>query len=157
MAGFIDIACNFTHESFKHNLEEVISNAEHEGVDKFVLLCASLADIDPIKVIQDNAPEKYFISAGIHPHHATEILEINYDALLNKLKSISPVTTLKTAAGIRAPPGEPETSLRLLFSSKIIIGVIVLMGLLPGSNLLPILAERSVIAGSPNWYAKLFI
>ena len=90
MAGFIDIACNFTHESFKHNLDEVINNAEQEGVEKFVLLCASLADIDPIKVIQNNAPEKYFISAGIHPHHATEILEINYDALLNKLKSISP-------------------------------------------------------------------
>ena len=90
MAGFIDIACNFTHESFKHNLDEVINNAEQEGVEKFVLLCASLADIGPIKVIQNNAPEKYFISAGIHPHHATEILEINYDALLNKLKSISP-------------------------------------------------------------------
>ena len=90
MAGFIDIACNFTHESFKHNLDEVINNAEQEGVEKFVLLCASLAEIDPIKVIQNNAPEKYFISAGIHPHHATEILEINHDALLNKLKSISP-------------------------------------------------------------------
>ena len=90
MAGFIDIACNFTHESFKHNLDEVINNAEQEGVEKFVLLCASLADIDPIKVIQNNAPEKYFISAGIHPHHATEILEINHDALLNKLNSISP-------------------------------------------------------------------
>ena len=90
MAGFIDIACNFTHESFKHNLDEVINSAEQEGVEKFVLLCASLADIDPIKVIQNNAPEKYFISAGIHPHHATEIQEINHDALLNKLKSISP-------------------------------------------------------------------
>ena len=90
MAGFIDIACNFTHESFKHNLDDVINNAEQAGVEKFVLLCASLADIDPIKVIQNNAPEKYFISAGIHPHHATEILEINHDALLNKLKSISP-------------------------------------------------------------------
>ena len=90
MAGFIDIACNFTHESFKHNLDEVINNAEQEGVEKFVLLCASLADIGPIKVIQNNAPEKYFISAGIHPHHATEIMEINYDALLKKLKSINP-------------------------------------------------------------------
>jgi TatD DNase family protein len=41
-------------------------------------------------VIQNNTPEKFFISAGIHPHHATEIMEINYDALLNKLKSINP-------------------------------------------------------------------
>ena len=90
MAGFIDIACNFTHESFKHNLDEVINNAEQEGVEKFVLLCASLADIDPIKVIQNNTPEKFFISAGIHPHYATEILEISHDALLKKLKSINP-------------------------------------------------------------------
>ena len=42
MAGFIDIACNFTHESFKDNLDEVILNAELQGVEKFVLLCASL-------------------------------------------------------------------------------------------------------------------
>ena len=90
MAGFIDIACNFTHDSFKDNLDEVLNNAEQAGVDKFVLLCASLDDIDPIKVIQNNTPEKFFISAGIHPHHATEILEINYDALFNKLKSINP-------------------------------------------------------------------
>ena len=90
MAGFIDIACNFTHDSFKDNLDEVLNNADQAGVDKFVLLCASLADINPIKVIQNNTPEKFFISAGIHPHHATEIMEINYDALLNKLKSINP-------------------------------------------------------------------
>ena len=90
MAGFIDIACNFTHESFKHNLEEVISNAEHEGVDKFVLLCASLSDLKPIQTIQNKSPEKYFVSAGIHPHNATEILNINYNGLLSKLCSINP-------------------------------------------------------------------
>ena len=35
MAGFIDIACNFTHESFKDNLETVIKNAEIQKVNKF--------------------------------------------------------------------------------------------------------------------------
>ena len=90
MAGFIDIACNFTHESFKHNLEEVINDAELAGVEKFVLLCASLTDLDPIKQIQNNAPNKFFISAGIHPHHATETVEINYDQLLSQLQSITP-------------------------------------------------------------------
>ena len=90
MAGFIDIACNFTHESFKRNLEEVINDAELAGVEKFVLLCASLADLDPIKKIQKNAPNKFFISAGIHPHHATETVEVNYDQLLRQLQSITP-------------------------------------------------------------------
>ena len=33
MAGFIDIACNFTHDSFKDNLESVIANAENAGVE----------------------------------------------------------------------------------------------------------------------------
>ncbi len=90
MAGFIDIACNFTHESFKHKLGEVINNAEHAGVEKFVLLCASLSDLDPIKQIQNIEPEKYFISAGIHPHHATETAGMNYDQLLSQLQSINP-------------------------------------------------------------------
>ena len=90
MAGFVDIACNFTHDSFKDNLEEIIANAELEGVEKFVLLCASLNDLKPIKIIQNKSPEKYFVSAGIHPHHATEIREINYDDLLAKLCSINP-------------------------------------------------------------------
>ena len=90
MAGFIDIACNFTHESFKDNLDEIIFNAELEGVEKFVLLCASLADLEPIQIIQNKHPEKYFISAGIHPHHANEILETNYEDLLAKLKSTTP-------------------------------------------------------------------
>jgi len=90
MAGFIDIACNFTHESFKHNLEEVIANAELAGVKKFVLLCARLNDLDPIKDIQNKSPEKYFISAGVHPHHANEIVELNHEDLLYKLRSINP-------------------------------------------------------------------
>ena len=90
MAGFIDIACNFTHESFKDNLNEVITNAELEGVEKFVLLSASLADLELIKEIQIYAPEKFFITAGIHPHNATEILDSNYDDLLDRLESINP-------------------------------------------------------------------
>ena len=90
MAGFIDIACNFTHDSFKDNLETVILNAEIEQVEKFVLLCASLNDLKPIKKIQKSAPQKFFISAGIHPHHAIEVIDIDYQELLNKLKSISP-------------------------------------------------------------------
>ena len=90
MAGFIDIACNFTHESFKDNLNEVITNAELEGVEKFVLLSASLADLELIKEILIYAPEKFFITAGIHPHHATEILDSNYDDLLDRLQSINP-------------------------------------------------------------------
>ena len=71
-------------------MNEVITNAELEGVEKFVLLCASLTDLELIKEIQIYAPEKFFITAGIHPHHATEILDSNYDDLLDRLESINP-------------------------------------------------------------------
>jgi len=90
MAGFIDIACNFTHESFKDNLDEVILNAELQGVEKFVLLCASLKDLDLIQIIRNKSPNKFFTSAGIHPHHANEVLEINHTNLLHKLSKIKP-------------------------------------------------------------------
>ena len=90
MAGFIDIACNFTHESFKNNLDAVIANAENVGVEKFVLLSASLKDLDPIQIIKSKSPEKYFICSGIHPHHADEIKDINQNKLLEKLRSTRP-------------------------------------------------------------------
>ncbi|MDA8799210.1 hypothetical protein N9N74_04825 [Gammaproteobacteria bacterium] len=60
MAGFIDIACNFTHDSFKDNLETVILNAEIEKVEKFVLLCASLKDLEPIKKNSEISTTKIF-------------------------------------------------------------------------------------------------
>jgi TatD DNase family protein len=109
MAGFVDIACNFTHESFKDDLETVIANAEIAGVEKFVLLCASLKDLDPIKVIQNKAPEKYFISAGIHPHHASEISNVNFNELLTKLQSINPHAIGETGLDYFRNISPPET------------------------------------------------
>jgi TatD DNase family protein len=113
MAGFVDIACNFTHESFKDNLETVIADAENMGVEKFVLLCASLNDLAPIQVIQSKAPEKYFISAGIHPHHAYEIINLHSNELLEKLKSINPhaigETGLDYFRNISPPPTQRKS------------------------------------------------
>ena len=90
MAGFIDIACNFTHPSFKNNLDQVISDAKALDVKKFVLLCASLEDLQPIRSIQSMNPSQFFITAGIHPHHANEILQLNEMPLIEKLSSIEP-------------------------------------------------------------------
>ena len=67
-----------------------------------------------------------------------------------KLKSITPVTTLKTAAGINEPPGEPVTNIRSPLLSNTITGTIVLIGLLPGANLFAGLAALPSMLGSPN-------
>ena len=90
MAGFIDIACNFTHPSFAENLDQVLQDAKDVEVNKFVLLCASLDDLEPIQSIQSQNPSQFFITAGIHPHHANEILDLNETPLIDKLLSIQP-------------------------------------------------------------------
>mgnify|MGYP001269488638 FL=1 len=90
MAGFIDIACNFTHPSFAENIDKVLQEADAVDVQKFVLLCASLKDLDPIQKIQYKDPSKFFITAGIHPHHANEILDLNETPLIDRLLSIQP-------------------------------------------------------------------
>jgi len=90
MAGFIDIACNFTHPSFAENIDKVLQEADAVDVQKFVLLCASLKDLDPIQKIQYKDPSKFFITAGIHPHHANEILDLNETPLIDRLVSIQP-------------------------------------------------------------------
>lgn len=90
MAGFIDIACNFTHPSFAENLDQVLEDANNVDVNKFVLLCASLDDLEPIQSIQSQNPSQFFITAGIHPHHANEILDLNETPLIDKLLSIQP-------------------------------------------------------------------
>ena len=60
MAGFIDIACNFTHPSFAENLDQVLEDANNVDVNKFVLLCASLEDLEPIQSIQSTEPITIF-------------------------------------------------------------------------------------------------
>jgi len=90
MAGFIDIACNFTHPSFKETLHQVLQDAEKVDVRKFVLLAASLDDLDPIQKIKSIDPSKFFVTAGIHPHHANEILALAGLPLIDKLKAIHP-------------------------------------------------------------------
>ena len=90
MAGFIDIACNFTHPSFEENLDQVLLEAKAVDVKKFVLLCASLNDLKPIQKIRSLNPSQFFITAGIHPHHANEILNLNEMPLVDTLLSIEP-------------------------------------------------------------------
>ena len=53
------------------------------------------------------------------------------------------------AAGIKDPPGDPVISIRSLFLLKTIVGAIVLIGFLPASNLLPVLADLPLMDLSP--------
>ena len=77
-------------EEDAENLDQVLEDANDVGVNKFVLLCASLEDLEPIQSIQSQNPSQFFITAGIHPHHANEILDLNETPLIDQLLSIQP-------------------------------------------------------------------
>ena len=106
MAGFIDIACNFTHPSFEENLDQVLLEAKAVDVKKFVLLCASLNDLKPMQKIRSLNPSQFFITAGIHPHYANEILNLNEMPLVDRLMSIEPQNPRAEPSTLAAPRSE---------------------------------------------------
>jgi len=112
MAGFTDIACNFTHPSFSENLDKVIQDAETVNVKKFVLLCASLKDLEPIRLIQEISKSKFFITSGIHPHHASEIEDLTEALLLQKLKLNNPNAIGETGLDYFRNISSPEAQKR---------------------------------------------
>ena len=70
MNDLFDIACNFTHESFDDDLEQVIKDAMSIGVNKFLVVAADLEDAKKIdELILTNKDLSYF-TTGVHPHHA---------------------------------------------------------------------------------------
>ena len=109
MAEFIDIACNFTHPSLRINLDEIVKNAEAVNVKKFVLLSASLKDLEPIQEIHSLDRSKFFTTAGIHPHHANEINALNGRSLQSLLQSSNPNVIGETGLDYFRNISPPET------------------------------------------------
>jgi TatD DNase family protein len=109
MAEFIDIACNFTHPSLKENLDEIMLNAENVGVKKFVLVSSNLSDLKPIEELKSINPLKFYITGGIHPHHAKEIENLNYDSLLKVLAKINPDAIGETGLDYFRNLSKPDT------------------------------------------------
>ena len=55
MNQLFDIACNFTHEAFANDLDEVINSAVNAGVNKFLVISAELTDQPSInKIVKNN-------------------------------------------------------------------------------------------------------
>jgi TatD DNase family protein len=69
MNQLFDIACNFTHESFNKDLDDVFSTASEAGVNKFLVVSAELNDQVLInKIVRKN--NNCYFTTGVHPHHA---------------------------------------------------------------------------------------
>jgi TatD DNase family protein len=71
----VDIGANLTHESFAHDLPDVLNRAARAGVHRMVVTGTSIAATEAALALHALHPDRLFATAGLHPHHAS-----GYDA-----------------------------------------------------------------------------
>jgi len=72
-APLIDIGINLAHESYDCDREAVIARAEAAGVVQMIVTGSSAASSAAALSLARQHPGKLFATAGVHPHHATEL------------------------------------------------------------------------------------
>ena len=68
----IDIGVNLTHESFVHDLPDVLHRAERAGVRRMIVTGTSIAATTAALALRAAHPHRLFATAGLHPHHASD-------------------------------------------------------------------------------------
>jgi TatD DNase family protein len=71
----IDIGINLAHDSFDHDRAEVISRAASVGVTRMVITGSSIASTRAAVDLVRQDPQRLRCTAGVHPHHASEVDE----------------------------------------------------------------------------------
>jgi|HigsolmetaAR203D_1030402.scaffolds.fasta_scaffold00086_16 TatD DNase family protein len=74
-APLVDIGINLAHDSYDHDRSAVIARAVAAGVTRMVITGSSReSTIRAIDLVREQ-PERFRCTAGVHPHHATELDE----------------------------------------------------------------------------------
>ena len=69
----IDIGINLGHDSFAADRQAVIERARSAGVVQMIITGASAAGSLQALALAREHPQQLFATAGVHPHHATEL------------------------------------------------------------------------------------
>ena len=77
----IDIGINLAHDSYDRDREAVISRARAVGVAQMIVTGATLANSVRALALAREHPRRLFATAGVHPHHATELDSASLAAL----------------------------------------------------------------------------
>jgi TatD DNase family protein len=80
-APLVDIGANLAHDSFDHDREDVIERAASAGVTRMIITGSSIASTRAAIDLVRSHPARMRCTAGIHPHHATELDEQHSAAL----------------------------------------------------------------------------
>ena len=73
-----DSCFNFTHESFKKDLDSVISNSLSSNIKYLFCPASREIEIEDILETCEKMPENVFAGIGIHPHHSSELKPNTY-------------------------------------------------------------------------------
>jgi TatD DNase family protein len=73
--ALVDIGINLAHDSYDADREAVIARARHAGVTQMVVTGSTLDSTARAIVLAHEHPGRLFATAGVHPHHATELSE----------------------------------------------------------------------------------
>lgn len=68
----IDIGVNLTHESFRHDLPDVLHRAARAGVHRMIVTGTSVEATGDALALHALHPDRLWATAGLHPHHAND-------------------------------------------------------------------------------------
>ena len=85
VAPLIDIGINLGHDSYDADREAVLARAEAAGVVQMVVTGSSGPSSHRAVELARTHPGKLFATAGVHPHHATDLT----DELLAQLEQLA--------------------------------------------------------------------
>lgn len=71
--ALLDIGINLAHDSFDQDREAVIQRAADAGVTRMVITGSSLASTHAAIALVQRHPLQMRCTAGVHPHHASEL------------------------------------------------------------------------------------
>lgn len=66
----IDIGANLAHDSFTDDMPAVLARATNAGVTQIVITGSDAASSRTALALTEQAPQRLFATAGLHPHHA---------------------------------------------------------------------------------------
>ncbi len=69
----IDIGINLAHDSYDADREAVLARAQAAGVVQMIVTGSTLAGTRRALELARAHPQRLFVTAGVHPHHATEL------------------------------------------------------------------------------------
>jgi TatD DNase family protein len=81
MLDLIDIGANLTHDSFDSDRDELMARAQAAGVRRIIVTGTSVTTTAQAVELAAGRPGHLYATAGVHPHHATELDRAALDAI----------------------------------------------------------------------------